>query len=116
MGAKGIIVDKVFTDIASGMNENRKGLNSLIKLVQNGEIDTIYISYKDRLTRFGYSYFEKWFGYYDTKIVQINLTKEDDFQTELTDDLISIIHHFSMKMYSNKILKLTEENLKNINK
>ena len=118
MGAKGVIVDRVFTDIASGMNENRKGLNSLIELVQNGEIDTIYISYKDRLTRFGYSYFEKWFDYYGTKIVQINLTKEDDFQTELTNDLISIIHHFSMKMYSNrrKILKLTEENLKNINK
>ena len=66
MGAKGVIVDRVFTDIASGMNENRKGLNSLIELVQNGEIDTIYISYKDRLTRFGYSYFEKWFDYYGT--------------------------------------------------
>jgi len=38
---------------------------------------------------------------------------EEDFQTELTEDLISIIHHFSMKMYSNrrKMLKLTQQNL-----
>lgn len=118
MAAKGIIVDEVFSDIASGMNENRKGLNKLIDLVTDNRIDTIYISYKDRLTRFGYSYFEKWFKKYDTEIVYINLTKEEDFQTELTEDLISIIHHFSMKMYSNrrKLLKLTEQNLKNINK
>ena len=35
-------------------------------------------------------------------LYEINLTKEEDFQTELTQDLISIIHHFSMKMYSNR--------------
>lgn len=116
MAAKGVMVDKCYTDIASGMNENRKGLNSLIEMVKNNEIDTIYISYKDRLTRFGYGYFEKWFEFHGTEIVYINLTKEDDFQQELTEDLISIIHHFSMKMYSNrrKVLKLTEQNLLSI--
>ena len=113
--AKGIIVDKIYKDIASGMNEDRKGFNALIKDVQNGEIDTIYISYKDRLTRFGYNYIEKWFKGFGTDIVYINFTKEEDFQTELTQDLISIIHHFSMKMYSNrrKMLKSVQENLKN---
>ena len=29
-------------------------------------------------------------------------SKEEDLQTELTQDLIFIIHHFSMKMYSNR--------------
>jgi len=97
------------------MNEDRKGFNSLIKDVQDGTIDTIYISYKDRLTRFGYNYIEKWFKSYGTDIVYINFTKEEDFQTELTQDLISIIHHFSMKMYSNrrKMLKSVQDNLKN---
>lgn len=114
MCSNGVIVDNIFKDIASGMNENRKGLNDLLTEVINGNIDTVYISFKDRLTRFGYGYLENLFDYFGTKIVCINSSKEEDFQQELSEDLISIIHHFSMKMYSNrrKILKITEEKLK----
>lgn len=104
----GIKVDKVYSDIASGMNENRVHFNQLIKDVINGKIDKIYISYKDRLTRFGFSYFRKIFKFFNTEIFIINLTDEKDFQTELTEDLITIIHHFSMKMYSNRRKKLNE--------
>jgi len=95
-------IDCVLKDIASGMNEDRKGLNDLIKMVIENKVDKIFISYKDRLTRFGFSYFEHIFKQFNTKIEVVNLTGEEDFQTELTQDLISIIHHFSMKMYSNR--------------
>ena len=95
-------IDYVFKDIASGMNESRKDLNELIKLVVENKVNKIFISYKDRLTRFGYNYFEYIFKMFGTEIEVVNLTKEEDFQTELTQDLISIIHHFSMKMYSNR--------------
>ena len=100
--SNGYKVDYVFKDIASGMNENRKDLNELIKLVVENKVNKVFISYKDRLTRFGYNYFEFIFKMFGTEIEVINLTKEEDFQTELTQDLISIIHHFSMKMYSNR--------------
>lgn len=61
MIANGIIVDGIFKDIASGMNEDRKEFNALIMGIINDEIEKIFISYKDRLTRFGYGYlvFEK---------------------------------------------------------
>ena len=97
--SNGYKVDYIFRDIASGMNESRKDLNELIKLVVENKVFT---SYKDRLTRFGYNYFEYIFKMFGTEIEVVNLTKEEDFQTELTQDLISIIHHFSMKMYSNR--------------
>lgn len=100
--SNGFKIDYIFKDIASGMNESRKDLNELIKLVVENKINKVYISYKDRLTRFGYSYFEHIFKLFGTEIEVVNLTKEEDFQTELTQDLISIIHHFSMKMYSNR--------------
>jgi putative resolvase len=100
--SKGYKVDYVFKDIASGMNESRKDLNELIKLVIENKVNKVFISYKDRLTRFGYNYFEYIFKMFGTEIEVVNLTKEEDFQTELTQDLISIIHHFSMKMYSNR--------------
>ena len=104
---KGIKPDLILEDIASGMNENRINLNKLIQLVFQNKVNTIYISYKDRLTRFGFDYFKNMFLQFNTNIEVVNLTKEEDFQQELTQDFISIIHHFSMKMYSNrrKILK-----------
>lgn len=100
--SNGYRVDYVFKDIASGMNESRKDLNELTKLVIENKVNKVFISYKDRLTRFGYGYFEYIFKMFGTEIEVVNLTKEEDFQTELTQDLISIIHHFSMKMYSNR--------------
>ncbi len=100
--SKGYKIDFIFKDIASGMNENRKDFNELIKLVIDNKVNKVFISYKDRLARFGFNYFEYIFKMFGTEIEVVNLTKEEDFQTELTQDLISIIHHFSMKMYSNR--------------
>jgi putative resolvase len=98
---------KTISDIASGMNENRKGFNELLDLVQEGAVACVYVTYKDRLTRFGFDYFTRLFDRYGTKIVVINDTEVTPFEQELTQDLIAIIHHFSMKMYSNrrKVLK-----------
>ena len=102
VAANGNIVHDVFSDIGSGLNEKRSSLISLIDLVTKNEVDSVYISYKDRLSRFGFGYLEYIFSIYGTKIVVINSTEEKDFQTELSDDLVAIIHHFSMKMYSNR--------------
>jgi len=47
--SNGYKIDYVFKDIASGMNENRKGLNEMIELVYKNKINKIFISYKDTL-------------------------------------------------------------------
>ena len=104
----GVKVDKVYQEIASGMNENRKQLNKLLDEIINGNVATIYLSYKDRLSRFGFSYFEKLFEKYGCKIECLGSTDEKTYEQELTEDLISIIHHFSMKMYSGRRKKLKE--------
>ena len=98
----------VYSDIASGMNENRNGLNNLIKEVINGNISDIIISNRDRLTRFGYGYFENFFNNFNVKIIEVNAPEEKSFQEELTNDLIAIIHHFSMKLYSNRRKKFKD--------
>lgn len=108
MACNGYIVDDIYQDIASGMNENRDGLNKLLNDVIDGNIDNVFITYKDRLTRFGFGYIENMLNKYDTNIVTLNATREEDFQQELTEDLISVIHHFSMKMYSNRRKQLKE--------
>lgn len=115
--ANGNIIDEnlVFSDIASGMNENRKGLNSLVTAVIDGLVSKVVISNKDRMTRFGFGYLKSLFEMYNCEIIEVNLTEDKTFEQELTDDLIAIIHHFSMKFYGkrkNRIEQLAKD-LKN---
>lgn len=96
--ANGIIVDDYISDIGSGLNYKRKKWNQLLNQVMNGEIDTIYITYKDRFIRFGYDWFESLCHQFDTKIIVLNDQKTSP-QEELVEDLISIIHVFSCRIY-----------------
>lgn len=109
---KGVQPDIIYKDIASGMNEQRKEFNQLIDDVVSGRVKEIYISFRDRLTRFGYDYFVNLFKKFNTEIIVLDDKEETSktFQQEMTEDLVSIIHHFSMKLYSNKIKKLKEIN------
>ena len=100
--SKGINPKYIFQDIASGMNEKRKGLNELLQLVYNKKIKTIYITHKDRLTRFGFGYLENICNSFGVNIEIINLEDDKSFQEELAEDLISIIHHFNMKFYGHR--------------
>ena len=112
--SNGIQPDEIYKEIASGMNDNRKELNRLIDDVISGKIQTVYISFKDRLTRFGFDYLKNLFARYDTEIVVLDNFEESNksFQEELTEDLISVIHYFSMKLYSDRRKKFKEiENL-----
>lgn len=64
----------------------------------NNEIDTIYITYNDRFVRFGYYWFESFCGKFDTKIIVLN-NPDLSPQQELVEDLVSIIHVFSCRIY-----------------
>lgn len=106
--SNGNVIDNklIFSDIASGMNENRKGLNALMSDVIAGTVNKVVISNRDRLTRFGYGYLKSLFDRYNCEIIEVNLTEDKTFEQELTDDLIAIIHHFSMKFYGKRKNKL----------
>lgn len=110
MLSKGIQPDEIYSEIASGLNDNRKELNRLLFNIQNNEIKTVYISFKDRLTRFGFNYFKEIFKNNNTEIVILDSNEETnkDFQQELAEDLISVIHHYSTKLYSNRRKKIKE--------
>ena len=91
---------ETITDIGSGLNDNRKGLNKLIKWVQEDKVDRIFISYKDRLTRFGFNYLKAICDDHNTQIVVVSSeTLDKSTSEELAEDIISIIHSFSGKMY-----------------
>ena len=96
--SRGIIVDEVMTDIGSGLNYNRKKWNELMELAQQKELSQILISHKDRFVRFGYEWFEAFLKKYGVEMVVVNNEKLSP-QEELVQDLISVIHVFSCRIY-----------------
>ena len=108
---KGYHVAKIITDISSGLNENRKGLKQLFKLVENGEVTRVIITYKDRLTRFGFKYLEQYFNSHGVEIEVIFDDEEKTPEKELVEDLLAIVTSFAGKLYgarSHKKKRLVE--------
>ena len=102
-GSKGIILSKQFSDIKSGMNfDNRKEFNELLKEIVQNNIENVIIENKDRLCRFGFDLFETFCKYHGAKIIVTSEVQNKSYEQELTDDLVSIIHYFSMKSYSHR--------------
>lgn len=113
--SNGVILDEIYTDIGSGLNYKRQNWSKLLKQVEANEIDKIYITHKDRFVRFGYEWFEEFCASHGTEIIVLN-QEQTSPETELTEDLLSILHVFSARSYDLRKYK-TEINkeLKEIN-
>jgi putative resolvase len=93
-------VQEVITDIGSGLNEKRKGFLKLLDLVLHNEVDKVVVLYEDRLTRFGFDTLKRVFEAHGTNIEVLNQPDRcKTTQQELVEDLITIISHFSGKLY-----------------
>jgi predicted site-specific integrase-resolvase len=102
---------EIITDIGSGINYNKKGLNQLIDLITNSEVDKVVVLYKDRLIRFGYELIENLCDKYGTTIEIIDNTEKTEEQ-ELVEDLIQIVTEFSCRLQgkkANKAKKMIKE-------
>ena len=102
---------EIISDIGSGINYNKKGLNQLIDMITNGEVEKIVVLYKDRLLRFGYELIENLCDKYGTTIEVIDNTEKTEEQ-ELVEDLIQIVSVFSCRLQgkrANKAKKMIKE-------
>lgn len=97
----GYIINKVFKDIASGLNENRKGLQKLLQTVRESNNSLVIVEYKDHLARFGYVYLERYISDFGGQIIVIE-EKEVNEQQELVEDLIAITTSFSARIYGKR--------------
>ena len=112
--ANGYAVDKIYSDIGSGLNYNRSDFQNLITDICNNKIDKVIVFYKDRLMRFGFELFEHLCKLFGTKIIVVdNSESNKSKEKEFADDLISIIHYFSMKLYGSRSYKKKIEQAEN---
>lgn len=85
-------------DIGSGLNYQRKNFVLLMEMVEHGEVSEIVIAHKDRLVRFGYEWFEKFCRDHGATLTVMNAETLSP-EVEMTQDLLSIIHCFSSRLY-----------------
>lgn len=110
MYAKGYKFE-IITDVGSGINYKKKGLRELVNKINNHEVSTVVVLYKDRLIRFGFELLEYFCEINGVNIEIIDNTEQSKEQ-ELTDDLIQIITVFANRLYgqrSKKTKKLIDE-------
>ena len=89
----------VFTDVGSGLNATRPGLARLCKQVESGGVHTVVVSFKDRLTRFGFEYLRRYFASHGASIVVARQPATRSAQDELVEDLIAIVTSFSGRVH-----------------
>ncbi len=109
---KGYIIVDIITDVGSGLKEERRGLKKLLKMVTERRVDVVLVTYRDRLTRFGFKYLHFFFEKHGVRIEEV-LHEEKELLDELIEDFLAIIVSFAGKIYgkrSHKVKKLVEHN------
>lgn len=92
----------VFDEVGSGMNDNRKKLQKLFELVESKQIDIVFIEYKDRLSRFCFNYLVSYFNSYGVKIEMMEEVLGKSYESELVEDILSLMASFSAKIYGRR--------------
>lgn len=114
----GFTVDHIYSDIASGINfEKRVEFFKLLDLIMEGKVTKVIITDKDRLSRIGFDLFRHLFNQFACEIVIMSnagSVKQDS--EEVFEDIIALLHCYAMKMYSNRrknTLEITKPNTDN---
>ena len=92
------LVTETITEIGGGMNFSRKKFMKLITDIISGDVGRVIVVHKDRLTRFGFEMIDNLAKQYGCEIIVVN-REELSPQQEMIEDLMTIIHTFSYRLY-----------------
>ena len=100
----GYQINGIYSDIASGISfEKRKQFFELLDNVINHKVERVIIAYKDRLSRVGFDLFYHLFKQFGTEIVVVSEVGSHKLDSEeVFEEIISLLHCYSMKMYSKR--------------
>jgi putative resolvase len=102
---------EVVSDLGSGMNYHKKGLQRLLNAILQDEVGRLVITHKDRLLRFGAELVFAICEAKEVEVVILNQGEDTSFEEDLANDVLEIIPVFSARLYgslSHKNQKLLE--------
>ena len=89
---------EIIRDIGGGLNWKRKGLLSILERIHRGDKLTLVVAHRDRLARFGFELIE-WLVQQNGGQVLVLHQPDASPQSELTEDLLAVLHTFSCRMH-----------------
>jgi predicted site-specific integrase-resolvase len=87
----------LISDISSGINFKRKGLQTLLDSCIQRTIGEVVVAHKDRLCRFGFELLQLFILKSGGTVTVIHNETNQSTEQELAEDLLSIIHIYSCK-------------------
>ena len=107
----GYTVNGIYQDIASGISfEKRTQFFDMLDEILSGKAKRIVITYKDRLSRVGFELFTYLFRKYGCEIIVISEIGSEKLDSEeIFEEIISLLHCYSMKLYSKRKAKKIKE-------
>ena len=92
----------VIKDLGSGLNFSKKGLKTLLSMILNQEIDTLVLTHKDRLLRFGSELIFKLCQHFGIRVVTLNQQNTQNFEETLSQDVIELMTVFCARLYGSR--------------
>ena len=96
------------SDIASGINFKRKGLQTILDSCIQGVIGEVVIAHRDRLSRFGFDLVKIIIEKAGGAITILDDEKNKSSEQELAEDLLSIIHIYSCRQMGKRSYKIKQ--------
>lgn len=91
-------VDEWMMEVGGGLNFKRKQFLSLVDAILEGQVERVILAHQDRLARFGYQLLVHLCETHHCELLVMN-TEELSPEQELVQDLITITHCFSSRLY-----------------
>lgn len=107
----GYVINGVYQDIASGISfDKREQFFDMLDDILAGKVNKVIITYKDRLSRVGFELFTYLFQKYGCEIIVISEVGSEKLDSqEIFEEIISLLHCYSMKLYSRRKAKKIKE-------
>ena len=93
---------EVISDLGSGVNYKKKGLNKLLKLLLSGKAASLTVIHKDRLLRFGSELIFKICDAVGTKVCILEEEPSKSHEEELVRDVVTLMTVFSARHYGRR--------------
>jgi predicted site-specific integrase-resolvase len=98
VAARGLAGVEFIEEVGGGLNFSRKRFLALMDAVGRGEVATLVLAHRDRLTRFGFEWFEHFAQLHGCEILVLNQERLSP-EAEMVQDLMTIVHCFSSRLY-----------------
>lgn len=98
------MISGIYSDIASGISfEKRNNFFKMLDDIIDNKVEKVVITYKDRLSRVGFDLFYHLFKKYNCEIIVMSEIGSEKLDSqEIFEEIVSLLHCYSMKLYSKR--------------